>query len=82
MLRSRRPLETSSSRFVAACLMTTGSAVPSFMFLFPADTLIFASVPRCEVFQPHGSGRPGSEESRPDVLRFVIGGTPFEARGV
>lgn len=45
-----------------------------------ADTPIIAPVPWCKVFQPRGCGRPGSEESRPDMLQFVIGRIPFEAR--
>lgn len=44
-----------------------------------ADTLIIAPVPWCKVFQARGCSRPGSEQSRPDVLRFMIGGIP---RGV
>lgn len=54
------------------------------LFIFPvllsADTPIIAPVPRCKVLQPCGCCRPGSEESRPDMLRFVIGRIPSEAR--
>jgi Ras family len=55
---------------------------PLFLVFLSADEPIIAPVPWCKVFQPRGCRRPGSEESRPDMLRFVIGRIPFEARGV
>jgi hypothetical protein len=50
------------------------------LLLFHSFDTINAPVPWCKVFQPRGCRRPGSEENRPDMLRFVIGRVPFEAR--
>ena len=80
MLRSRQPLETSSSRFDVACSMMIESVVPLSLVFLSADTPKIAPVSRCKVLQPRGCGRPGSEESHPDMLRFVIGRISFEVR--
>ena len=53
---------------------------PLFLVFLSADAPIIALVPWCKVFQPRGCRRPGSEESRPDMLWFVIGRIPFETR--